>query len=157
MSRSREVEVLILDINPSLGKQFNAAKDSLILHVQQKLVQMPSKSEIGMVIIGTPESTNNLAQTKGGYENICEIREISAVDVALMKTVNSLQLGIDAGDWLDAVVVAMDMIIRHCEKKKYEKKKKHLSQEPGYQGPFLHHTGGAGGGWRDPSRPRQRP
>ena len=115
------MEVLILDINPSLGKQFNAAKDSLILHVQQKLVQMPSKSEIGMVIIGTPESTNILAQTKGGYENICEIREISAVDVALMKTVNSLQLGIDAGDWLDAVVVAMDMIIRHCEKKKYEK------------------------------------
>jgi ATP-dependent DNA helicase 2 subunit 2 len=121
MSRSREVEVLILDTNPSIGDELNAAKDSLILHVQQKIVQMPSKSEIGLVAIGSADSDNNLALSKGGYENICEMRPITPVDIPLLKQLHSLEHGLDAGDWLDAVVVAMDMIIRHCEKKKYEK------------------------------------
>jgi hypothetical protein len=120
MSRSREAEVLILDTNPSLGTHLQAAKDSFVLHVQQKLIQMPTKSEIGLVLLGAADSNNNLASS-GGYENVCEHKPISPVDTELVRNILGLNHGIDAGDWLDAVVVAMDMINRHCEGKKYEK------------------------------------
>jgi hypothetical protein len=120
MSRSREAEVLILDTNPSLGTHLKAAKESFVLHVQQKLIQMPTKSEIGLVLLGSADSNNNLAGS-GGYENVCEYKPISPVDTELVKILLGSNQGIDAGDWLDAVVVAMDMINRHCEGKKYEK------------------------------------
>jgi hypothetical protein len=120
MSRSREAEVLILDTNPSLGTQLQAAKESFVLHVQQKLIQMPTKSEIGLVLLGAIDSNNRLASS-GGYENVCEHKPISLVDTELVKNILGLNHGIDAGDWLDAFVVAMDMINRHCEGKKFEK------------------------------------
>jgi hypothetical protein len=120
MSRSREAEVLILDTNPSLRDHLKAAKDSFVLHVQQKLIQMPTKSEIGLVLLGVADSNNKLASS-GGYENVCEQKPISPVDTELVKSILGLDEGIDSGDWLDAVVVAMDMINRHCEGKKYEK------------------------------------
>ncbi len=123
MSRSRESEVLILDTNPSLGTHLNAAKEAFVLHVQQKLIQMPTKSEIGLVLLGAADSNNNLARAagSGGYENVCEHKPISPVDTELVKKILELNHGIDAGDWLDAVVVAMDMIKRHCEGKNTKK------------------------------------
>jgi hypothetical protein len=106
MSRSREVEVLILDVNPSLDTHLKAAKESFVLHVQQKLIQMPTKSEIGLVLLGAADYSNNLS-SNGGYENVCEYKPISLVDTELLKMIIGLEHGIDAGDWLDAVVVAM--------------------------------------------------
>ncbi len=51
MSRAKEVQVLVFDVNPSMGKNLKSAKEALLMHVQQKMIQTP-KTEIGLLCVG---------------------------------------------------------------------------------------------------------
>lgn len=52
MSRAKEVQILIVDVNPSMGGDFKTAKEAMLMHVQQKIIQAP-KTEMGLVCVGT--------------------------------------------------------------------------------------------------------
>ena len=121
MSRQKEVEVVVLDISPSMGCYLQEAKNSLILRVQQKLIHMPLKCDFGMLVLGSSETRNTL-YSEEDYLYIHEKRSIQQIDADLFKLFLALNHEVDAGDWLDAVIVAMDMIITHCGQKKFEKR-----------------------------------
>ncbi len=121
MNRLKELEVIILDISPSMGCHLQAAKDALLLRVQHKLVYLPLKSEIGMLLLGSRETDNNLC-SEGDYLYIRECRPIQQVDADMYKMILRVTHDVDAGDWLDAVIVAMDMIMNHCGQRKFEKR-----------------------------------
>lgn len=79
---------------------------------QRKIFSRP-KDEIGLVLMGTDGTNNSLNETLGGYENIS-----CAFDVEITKW-EMLQIleneikpaqGDKEGDWLDAIIVAMDIL-----------------------------------------------
>eukprot|EP00961_Rhodomonas_salina_P041104 553215-Rhodomonas_salina.1 len=150
MSRAKEVQILIVDVNPSMGGDFKTAKEAMLMHVQQKIIQAP-KTEMGLVCVGTEVTYSDLQDD--GYDNIFVKRGIKQVGVDLLQEIEGLEEGVDEGDckWcfghplpaldhtipsfsrqglcthafsradLDALVVAADMIHKHCEKKAFEK------------------------------------
>ena len=122
MNRSaKEVEVIILDISPTMGCHLQAAKDALLLRVQHKLVHLPLKSEVGMLLLGSRETDNSLC-SEGDYLYIRECRPIQQVGADMYKLILRVTHDVNAGDWLDAVIVAMDMILNHCGQRKFEKR-----------------------------------
>jgi ATP-dependent DNA helicase 2 subunit 2 len=121
MNRAKEVEVIILDISPTMGCHLQAAKDALLLRVQHRLVYLPLKSEIGMLLLGSRE-TDNCLSSDGDYLYIRECRPIQQVDADMYKMILRVTHDVSAGDWLDAVIVAMDMIMNHCGSRKFEKR-----------------------------------
>lgn len=118
MSRAKEVQILIVDVNPSMGGDFKTAKEAMLMHVQQKIIQAP-KTEMGLVCVGTEVTYSDLQDD--GYDNIFVKRGIKQVGVDLLQEIEGLEEGVDEGDYLDALVVAADMIHKHCEKKAFEK------------------------------------
>jgi hypothetical protein len=119
--KDKDIEVVILDISPSMGHHLKEALDALLLRVQLKLIQMPHKSEIGMLLLGSRETENNLCSDED-YLFIRECRAIQKIDTDIFRTILEISHGVDAGDWLDAIIVAMDMIINHPGPKKSEKR-----------------------------------
>ena len=53
------------------------------------------KSEVGVVLFGTPDTDNPLATGEGGYDNISVVRQLSQPDVDLLKYING---DIEMGD-----------------------------------------------------------
>jgi hypothetical protein len=121
MNRAKEVEVIILDISPAMGSHLQAAKDALLLRVQHKLVHIPLKSEVGMLLLGSQTTDNSLC-SDGDYLYIRECRNIQQVGSDMYKMILRVTHDVNAGDWLDAIIVAMDMIMSHCGQKKFEKR-----------------------------------
>mmetsp|Transcript_7004 Transcript_7004/g.13932 ORF Transcript_7004/g.13932 Transcript_7004/m.13932 type:complete len:711 (+) Transcript_7004:179-2311(+) len=118
MARVKEVQVLIIDVNPSMGINLKYAKEAMLAHVQQKMIQAP-KTEIGLLLVGTDLTYNYLQDD--GYENMFMKQEIQQCSLELLKEINQIEPGVDEGDYLDALVVAADMIYKKCEKKTFEK------------------------------------
>ena len=121
MNRGKDIEVMVLDISPSMGAYLIEAKQALLLRVQNKLIQMPNKSEIGILLLGSRETENNLSSEED-YLYIREVRSIQQIGPDIFKTFLRIAHGIDAGDWLDAIIVAMDMIINYTGPKKADKR-----------------------------------
>jgi hypothetical protein len=121
MNRAKEVEVIILDISPAMDCHLQAAKDALLLRVQHKIEHLPLKSEVGMLFLGSRETNNSLCSDED-YLYIRECRPIQQVGADMYKTILRATHDVNAGDWLDAVIVAMDMIMNHCGQKKFEKR-----------------------------------
>lgn len=53
---------------------------------------MESKDEIGMLLFGTTETNNTLAED-GQYENISVVRDLQLVDWNFVKTVDNIPSG----------------------------------------------------------------
>ncbi|XP_006650927.1 ATP-dependent DNA helicase 2 subunit KU80 [Oryza brachyantha] len=111
MARNKEALVLLLDVGPSMHGVLQQVENVCSTLVLKKLVYNRS-DEIGVVLFGTKETCNELAKELGGYKHVVVARDIKVVDEETTHALQNLPRGTSPGDFLDAIVVGLDMLIR---------------------------------------------
>ncbi|KAL7865398.1 hypothetical protein SRHO_G00106450 [Serrasalmus rhombeus] len=124
---SKSALVLCMDVGFSMSNSvpgqeapFERAKKVIQKFIQRQ-VFAENKDELALVLFGTDETKNPLAQD-GQYQNICVHRHLMLPDFELLEEIeNQLQPGSQHADWLDALVVCMDLLQKETMGKKYER------------------------------------
>uniref|UniRef100_A0A8C1TM43 X-ray repair cross-complementing protein 5 n=1 Tax=Cyprinus carpio TaxID=7962 RepID=A0A8C1TM43_CYPCA len=119
--------VLCMDVGFSMSNSepgqeppFEQAKKVIQKFVQRQ-VFAENKDEVGLVLFGTDGTKNRLAKD-GQYENITVHRHLMMPDFELLEEIESeLQPGGQQADWLDALVVCMDLLQQETMGKKFER------------------------------------
>ncbi|CAA7403661.1 unnamed protein product [Spirodela intermedia] len=111
MARNKESLTLLLDIGPSMHNALPDVEKICSILVQKKLIY-GWNDDVGVVLFGTEETDNDLAKQVGGYDHIVVLNGISTVNRNLLGTLKKLPRGTVAGDFLDAIVVGMDLLIK---------------------------------------------
>ncbi|XP_022757093.1 ATP-dependent DNA helicase 2 subunit KU80 isoform X3 [Durio zibethinus] len=111
MARNKEKLVLLLDVGPSMHGVLPEVEKVCSMLVEKKLI-FNKDDEVGVVVFGTEETNNELMDEVGGYENIVVLQDIKVVDGDLIDILKKLPRGTVDGDFLDAIVVGMDMLIK---------------------------------------------
>ncbi|KAI1899244.1 hypothetical protein AGOR_G00059810 [Albula goreensis] len=108
--------VLCMDVGFSMSNSapgqeppFEQAKKVIQKFVQRQ-VFAETKDELALVLFGTDETKNPLAGD-GQYQNIFVRRHLMMADFELLEDIqNEVQPGSQQADWLDALVVCMDLL-----------------------------------------------
>ncbi|EEF50392.1 ATP-dependent DNA helicase 2 subunit KU80 [Ricinus communis] len=111
MARNREGLILLLDVGPSMHNVLPEIERICSMLIQKKLIYSKS-DEVGIVVFGTEETVNELTVEVGGYEHVLVLQNMKVVDGDLVEALHHLPRGTVAGDYLDAIVVGMDMMIK---------------------------------------------
>ncbi|XP_026126918.1 X-ray repair cross-complementing protein 5 [Carassius auratus] len=119
--------VLCMDVGFSMSNSepgqeppFEQAKRVIQKFIQRQ-VFAENKDEVGLVLFGTDDTKNRLA-TDGQYEHITVHRHLMMPDFELLEEIESqLQPGGQQADWLDALVVCMDLLQQETMGKKFER------------------------------------
>ncbi|CAH2305156.1 X-ray repair cross-complementing 5 [Pelobates cultripes] len=99
---------------------FEQAKKIMMLFLQRQ-VFAESKDETAVVLFGT-DGTDNALATEDQYQNITVQRHLMLPDFELLEDIQSvIQPGSAQADFLDALVVCMDILQKETLGKKYEK------------------------------------
>ncbi|KAG8559938.1 hypothetical protein GDO81_017496 [Engystomops pustulosus] len=99
---------------------FQEAKKVLTLFVQRQ-VFAESKDEIAVVLFGT-DGTDNALAARDQYQNITVQRHLMLPDFQLLDEIqNVIQPGVQQADFLDALIVCMDILQKETLGKKYDK------------------------------------
>lgn len=71
-----------------------------------------------MLLMGSNTTGNQLNSQHSGYDNICEAFDLQCTNWNMLRVLESeIEAGQQPADWLDAIVVALDMLNRHTAKK----------------------------------------
>ncbi|XP_066542697.1 X-ray repair cross-complementing protein 5 [Hoplias malabaricus] len=124
---SKSALVICMDVGlsmsnsaPGLEPPFEQAK-KIVQKFIQRQVFAENKDELALVLFGTDDTKNPLAQD-GQYQNICVHRHLMLPDFHLLEEIeNQLQPGSEHADWLDALIVCMDLLQKETMGKKYER------------------------------------
>uniref|UniRef100_A0A8C3D188 X-ray repair cross-complementing protein 5 n=1 Tax=Corvus moneduloides TaxID=1196302 RepID=A0A8C3D188_CORMO len=110
--------VLCLDVSPSLDQ----AKKIMTKFVQRQCVFAESKDEVAVVLFGTNGTRNDLA-SEDQYQNITVHRSLKLPDFDLLEDIQDvIKAGSEQADFLDAIIVCMDLLQKETIGKKYEKR-----------------------------------
>uniref|UniRef100_W5U725 X-ray repair cross-complementing protein 5 n=1 Tax=Ictalurus punctatus TaxID=7998 RepID=W5U725_ICTPU len=124
---AKSAVVLCMDVGFSMSNSapgeeapFEQAK-KIIQKFIQRQVFAENKNELGLVLFGTDDTKNPLA-LDDQYQNICIHRHLMMADFDLLEEIeHNLLPGGQHADWLDALVVCMDLLQKETMGKKYEK------------------------------------
>ncbi|TEA38933.1 hypothetical protein DBR06_SOUSAS1710005, partial [Sousa chinensis] len=106
---------------PGEESPFELAKKVVTMFVQRQ-VFAESKDEIALVLFGT-DGTENALAGEGQYQNITVHRHLMLPDFDLLEDIESkIQPGSQQADFLDALIVCMDLIQQETVGKKFEKR-----------------------------------
>ncbi|KAJ8350034.1 hypothetical protein SKAU_G00251640 [Synaphobranchus kaupii] len=128
MARSaKSALVLCMDVGFSMSNSapgqeapFEQAKKVIQKFVQRQ-VFAENKDELGLVLFGTDDTKNSLAGD-GQYQNIFVRRHLMIPDFELLEDIqNQVQPGSQQADWLDALVVCMDLLQKETLGKKFDR------------------------------------
>lgn len=119
--------VLCMDVGPAMchshqGEEspFQQAKKVMTMFVQRQ-VFAETKDEIAVVLFGT-DGTDNALAARDQYENITVQRHLMLPDFQLLEEIQEvIQPGAQQADFLDALIVCMDILQKETLGKKYEK------------------------------------
>uniref|UniRef100_A0A803KYW2 ATP-dependent DNA helicase 2 subunit KU80 n=1 Tax=Chenopodium quinoa TaxID=63459 RepID=A0A803KYW2_CHEQI len=111
MARNKESLVLLLDVGPKMHGVLPQVEKVCAMLLEKKLIYN-KYDEVGIVLFGTAETNNELTKEVGGYENIVVLRSIKVVDGDLVDVLDQIPRGTVPGDFLDAIIVGMDMLIK---------------------------------------------
>ncbi|XP_072966098.1 ATP-dependent DNA helicase 2 subunit KU80 isoform X1 [Typha angustifolia] len=111
MARNKEALVLLLDVGPSMHGALPEVEKVCSMLMQKKLIYGKS-DEVGVVLFGTEDTDNDLEKEVGGYEHTVVIRSIKVVDGETVEVVQNIPRGTSPGDFMDAIVVGIDMLIK---------------------------------------------
>ncbi|KAJ1292628.1 hypothetical protein BS78_01G004700 [Paspalum vaginatum] len=111
MARNKEAMVLLLDVGPSMHGVLQEVKNICSTLVHKKAIYNRS-DEVGIVLFGTKGTCNDLAKELGGYRHVTVAHDIKVVDEGTAQALQNLPVGSVPGDFLDAIVVGLDMVIR---------------------------------------------
>ncbi|XP_053328065.1 X-ray repair cross-complementing protein 5 [Spea bombifrons] len=99
---------------------FEQAKKVMTLFLQRQ-VFAESKDETAVVLFGT-DGTDNALAARDQYQNISVLRHLYVPDFELLEKIqNEVEPGSRQADFLDALVVCMDILQRETLGKKFEK------------------------------------
>ncbi|KAM9346851.1 X-ray repair cross-complementing protein 5-like [Symphorus nematophorus] len=123
MAGSKSALVLCMDVgfsmcNSAPGEEppFELAKKVIQKFVQRQ-VFAETKDELALVLFGT-DSTKNQLDQDGQYQNITVHRSLTIPDFELLEEIeNQIQPQSQQADWMDALVVCMDLLQKETEKK----------------------------------------
>ena len=137
----KEAVVVILDVGKSLREnvgsgEFQNALTAVSLLVRDKLVEKPGKVLISLIFMGTKASNNSLHENgddeggaSKGYEHISVVYDMAPPNVELAKFISNStpqellnEIGGSSGDFVDSLVIALDMLSVRAEDKAYSKK-----------------------------------
>ncbi|KAL1771021.1 X-ray repair cross-complementing protein 5 [Sigmodon hispidus] len=127
-SSNKAAVVLCMDVGVAMGNSFpgeespfEQAKKVMTMFVQRQVFS-ESKDEIALVLFGT-DGTNNALACEDQYQNITVHRHLMLPDFDLLEDIGSkIQPGSRQADFLDALIVCMDLIQRETIGKKFGKK-----------------------------------
>uniref|UniRef100_A0A8C8SP55 X-ray repair cross-complementing protein 5 n=1 Tax=Pelusios castaneus TaxID=367368 RepID=A0A8C8SP55_9SAUR len=106
---------------PGEESPFEQAKKLMTMFVQRQ-VFAESRDDVSVVLFGTDGTENNLA-SGDQYQNITVQRHLMLPDFDLLEDIqNVIQPGSEQADFLDALVVCMDLLQKETLGKKYEKR-----------------------------------
>ncbi|CAK8575064.1 unnamed protein product [Lathyrus sativus] len=111
MARNKEALLLLLDVGPSMHAVLPEVEKVCSMLVQKKLIYN-KYDEVGIVLFGTEDTDNELTTEVGGYQHVVVLRNTKVVDGDIVEALQQLPRGTNGGDFLDAVIVAMDMLIK---------------------------------------------
>ncbi|XP_056286454.1 X-ray repair cross-complementing protein 5 [Pseudoliparis swirei] len=127
MAGAKSASVLCLDVGFSMSNSapgeephFELAKKVIQKFVQRQ-VFAETKDELALVLFGTDSTKNSLDQD-GQYQNITVHRHLMIPDFELLEEIeNQVHPENQQADWLDALVVCMDLLQTETEGKKYDR------------------------------------
>lgn len=108
-------------LNTSGQTKLQIACEATKLLIQQKLL-FSKNHEIGILIMGSEETINDLNEEYGGYDNITVFHELDVPSLNSMKLMQDINATNSNADVLDAIIVAVNMIEKRCGKKAYNKR-----------------------------------
>ncbi|KAJ9658971.1 ATP-dependent DNA helicase yku80 [Neophaeococcomyces mojaviensis] len=127
----KECNVFIIDLGRSMGQKRHDREQSdldySLQYVWDKVTNYVYLGRKGLVtgVIGLrTDKTKNHMQEEGGYENITLIQSIQNITMPeLRRLPGQLHANTtDSGDALSAVILAVDMIMKHCRDLKFAKR-----------------------------------
>uniref|UniRef100_A0A8B9PWT9 X-ray repair cross-complementing protein 5 n=1 Tax=Apteryx owenii TaxID=8824 RepID=A0A8B9PWT9_APTOW len=120
--------VLCLDVGFAMGNAAPGEESPLeqakkvMTKFLQRQVFAESKDEVAVVLFGTEGTRNDLA-SGDQYQNITVHRSLMLPDFDLLEDIqNVIQPGSEQADFLDAIIVCMDLLQKETIGKKYEKR-----------------------------------
>ncbi|XP_010016161.1 PREDICTED: X-ray repair cross-complementing protein 5-like, partial [Nestor notabilis] len=106
---------------PGGESSFEQAKKIMTKFVQRQ-VFAESKDEVAVVLFGTDGTRNDLA-SRDQYQNITVHRSLMLPDFYLLEDIQDvIKPGSEQADFLDAIIVCMDLLQKQTIGKKYEKR-----------------------------------
>ncbi|XP_034042069.1 X-ray repair cross-complementing protein 5 [Thalassophryne amazonica] len=127
MAGTKSAVVLCMDVGFSMSNSAPGEESSFDLakKVIQKFVQRQvfseTKDELALVLFGTDFTKHSLDQD-GQYQHIRVHRHLMAADFELLDGIeNQVHPESQQADWLDALVVCMDLLHSETKGKKYER------------------------------------
>lgn len=113
MAATKEAIAIVLDVGPSMSSAppgevtgLQTAIQAITMILQRKMFS-ESKDEISLILFGTSETDNPLVDGDS-YEHVTIDRHLGIADFDLLTKVQNIQPGDTAGDFIDAVVIALD-------------------------------------------------
>ncbi|NXJ15466.1 XRCC5 protein, partial [Odontophorus gujanensis] len=120
--------VLCLDVGVTMSSSAPGEESSLeqakkvATKFLQRQVFAESKDEVAVVLFGTNGTKNDLA-SGDQYQNITVHRSLMLPDFDLLEDIqNMIKLGTQQADFLDAIIVCMDLLQKETLGKKFEKR-----------------------------------
>ncbi|XP_071549630.1 X-ray repair cross-complementing protein 5 [Panulirus ornatus] len=106
--------VVVVDVGPGVRAGtdvtfYSQSKKCLTNILQRKMFAEKCRDRVGIVLFGTNGTSNHLSQADQ-YQHITVMRELQTVDWEVIAKVDQFPYGNTSGDWLDALVVAMDLL-----------------------------------------------
>ncbi|XP_061371049.1 ATP-dependent DNA helicase 2 subunit KU80 isoform X2 [Gastrolobium bilobum] len=111
MARNKEALLLLLDVGPSMHSVLPEIEKVCSMLVQKKLIYN-KYDEVGIILFGTKDTDNELTTEVGGYQHVVVLKNIKVVDGDIVEALQQLPQGTTDGDFLDAIIVGMDMLIK---------------------------------------------
>ncbi|EPZ30967.1 Ku70/Ku80 beta-barrel domain-containing protein [Rozella allomycis CSF55] len=105
-------------------KYLDKALKAYSVMIQQKLMDARKSDQLALILTGTNETDNDLAEDSSSYQNIVVAKEFQSIDMSFIRYINdpNLELGNQEADCIDAIVVATDMLIKKTKGKKFTRK-----------------------------------
>nr|XP_011424766.2 X-ray repair cross-complementing protein 5 [Crassostrea gigas] len=124
MAANKEAIAIVLDVGPSMNNAppgeetpLQTAVDAIKMIIQRKMFS-ESKDEVSLVLFGTPDTDNPLADGDS-YENVTISRPLGVVDFDFLQQVqNDITPSNTSADFVDALVVALDHLVNATQGKK---------------------------------------
>lgn len=127
----KEASVFIIDLGHSMSRKRHSREQSdldySLQYVWDKITNIIYLGRKGLVVgvVGfRTDKTKNHMQAEGGYENITIMQTIQHMEMRQLKDLSSLLVPnrTDSGDALSAVILGVDMLMKHCRHLKFIKR-----------------------------------
>lgn len=122
---SKEAIVFVIDVSQRMAQEASPGRTRLAeaLEGVQRLVEakllQSKQNEVGVVLCGAHDTANELAEDHGGYEHVQVLSPLAKPPISLLAELRDVQPEEDSCDFINGLVVAVDLMHRRTNKKQY--------------------------------------